>query len=110
MLAARMINGKAHKEIKILFLSIFVNSRGGSNRIRIISLLRKEPLNLNQMSLTTGMDYKSISHHMNVLEKNNIISKSEEGYGHINYISPLLEANIEIFDEIVSIEKNSSSN
>ncbi|HSB49919.1 MAG TPA: ArsR family transcriptional regulator, partial [Nitrosopumilaceae archaeon] len=45
---------------------------------------------------------KAIQHHINVLEKNNLISKEGEKYGVMYFISTFLEVNMEAFDEIAN--------
>ena len=60
---------------------VFAGSRGGLNRLRIISTLKDKPMNTNQLANELGLDYKAIQHHIHVLEKNNLISKEGEKYG-----------------------------
>ena len=85
---------------KRLLWFIFAGTRGGLNRLRIISRLRKNPANTNQLSKDLGMDYKSIQHHIKVLEKNNLISSAGEKYGVLYFISTYLEVNMETFEDI----------
>ena len=86
---------------KRLLWFLFAGSRGGLNRIKIVSILKEKPLNANQLSKELGLDYKAIQHHIRVLEKNNIITKAGEKYGVTYFISTFLEVNMEAFDEIV---------
>jgi predicted transcriptional regulator len=85
---------------KRLLWFVFAGSRGGLNRLRIISILKEKPMNTNQLANELGLDYKAIQHHINVLEKNNLISKEGEKYGVTYFISTFLEVNMETFDEI----------
>ena len=87
-------------ESKRLMWFIFAGSRGGLTRLRIISLLKKTPLNTNQLSKELGFDYKAIQHHIKVLEKNNMITKVGEKYSVMYFISTFLEANMKTFEEI----------
>lgn len=85
---------------------LFAGSRGGENRIRIINLLKEQPYNMNQLAEMMGLDYKAIQHHIRVLEKNNMVTKTGEKYGVLYFISNYLEYNIEAFDEVkAAIEK-----
>jgi predicted transcriptional regulator len=86
---------------KRLLWFIFAGSRGGLNRLRIISTLKKQPKNTNQLANELGLDYKAIQHHINVLVKNNLLVKEGEKYGITFFISTFLEVNMESFDEIV---------
>lgn len=87
-------------ESKRLMWFIFAGSRGGLTRLRIISMLKKTPLNTNQLSKELGFDYKAIQHHIRVLEKNNMITKVGEKYSVMYFISTFLETNMETFEEI----------
>ncbi len=94
-------------EAKRLLWYLFAGSRGGENRIRIIDLIKEQPHNINQLADLLGIDYKSVQHHIGVLEKNNMVTKVGEKYGVIYVISNYLEANITAFNEVKSaIDKN----
>src|ERR687889_1563119 len=85
---------------------LFAGSRGGENRIRIIALLKKRPYNINQLADALGVDYKLVQHHIGVLERNNMVTKTGEKYAVLYFISNYLEANIEALNEIqATIEK-----
>ncbi len=66
---------------------VFAGSRGGLNRLRIITAIKEKPQNTNQLANELGLDYKAIQHHINVLKKNNLISKEGEKYGITFFIS-----------------------
>ena len=92
---------------KRLLWFVFAGSRGGLNRIRLISTIRERPLNANQLAKELGLDYKAIEHHIRVLEKNNLITRVGEKYGATYFISTFLEVNLDSFDEIVKkLEKS----
>ncbi len=100
-LKARTIKAKRDLQTKTLFWPLFVGSRGGANRIRIMSVLRKRPSNRNQLSTELGLEYKGIQHHLNVLEENNLVKKIGKQFGLIYCVSRFFENNEIIFDEIV---------
>jgi len=85
---------------KRLLWFVFAGSRGGVNRFRIISELRENPMNANQLSNRLQLDYKAIQHHIGVLEKNSLVEKEGERYGVTYFVSAFLEANMEAFEEI----------
>ena len=86
---------------------VFTGSRGGLNRLRIITVLKEKPQNTNQLANELDLDYKAIQHHINVLKKNNLISKEGEKYGITFFISTFLEVNMETFNEIANkLEKS----
>jgi DNA-binding transcriptional ArsR family regulator len=68
-------------DAKRLLWFVFAASRGGLNRLKIISKLKENPLNTNQLAKEMGLDYKANQHHVRVLEKNNMIIKVGEKYG-----------------------------
>ena len=87
-------------DAKRLLWFVFSGSRGGLNRLKIISAIKDNPSNINQIAKKLGFDYKAIQHHVRVLEKNNLISKAGEKYGVIYFVSTFLEVNMEVFEEI----------
>jgi len=101
ILKARTIEAKSHLQTKIVFWTLFVGSKGATNRIRIMSALRKKPSNRNQLSKELGMDYKGIQHHLKVLEGNNLVKKIGNHYGATYCVSELFESSELVFDEIV---------
>jgi len=101
-LQAKTIEAKRHLQIKTVFWLLFVGSRGGTNRIRIMSVLRNRPRNRNQLAIELGIDYKNIQHHIKVLEGNNLVKKIGNLYGVTYYVSALFENNEIVFDEIVA--------
>ncbi len=110
ILRARSLNAKRHLQIKIVFWLLFVGSRGGTNRIRIMSVLRNRPRNRNQLATELGVDYKNIQHHIKVLEGNNLVKKIGNPYGVTYCVSALFENNEIVFDEIVDRLKNLNRN
>ena len=87
-------------DAKRLLWFVFAASRGGLNRLKIISKIKENQLNTNQLARELGLDYKAIQHHIRVLEKNNMITKVGEKYGITFFISTFLEVNMEAFEEI----------
>jgi len=92
---------------KRLLWFVFAGSRGGLNRLRIISAIQEMPMNTNKLAEKLGLDYKAIQHHLRVLEKNNLVSKQGEKYGMLYFVSPLLENNLGSLNEIsAKLEKS----
>ena len=107
LLTVRTSETEGHSlEAKMIMWYLFTGTRGSINRIRIISLLKKRPMNRNQISVELKLDYKVIMHHMKVLEKNNMIKKFGIGYGANYFTSLLFESHQEIFNEIITKVKN----
>jgi len=83
---------------------LIAGSRGGTNRARIIEALHDRPYNVNQLSQKLDLDYKTIQHHIKVLEDHNIIVNSDgkKKYGALIFLSNRMEENYPIFLEIMS--------
>jgi len=100
MVQVQTLETKGHRETKMLMWVVFAGSKGAANRIKIINLLKKHPYNVNQLSEELHLDYKTIQHHIRVLETNNFVSKAGSSYPIIYFIAPLLEFNMEMLEEI----------
>ena len=89
------------RPLKYLLGWLIAGTRGGPTRARIIETLKETPQNANQLATVLKMDYRTIRHHLKVLEKNRIITTAGEGYGTTYFLSPVLEENYVLFEEIV---------
>ncbi|NYB51786.1 MAG: winged helix-turn-helix transcriptional regulator [Methanobacteriaceae archaeon] len=80
---------------------LIAGSSGGPNRARIIRALNQRPYNANQLSEALNLNYKTIRHHIKVLEENNIItSAGKQKYGEMYFLTDKMEENYETFQEI----------
>ncbi|MEA1992918.1 MAG: winged helix-turn-helix domain-containing protein [Euryarchaeota archaeon] len=75
-------------------------TRGGKNRVRIINALKEKPMNANQLSKELNLDYKTIRHHVEILEENQILTIVGEGYGNTYFLSDQMEENFDLLTEI----------
>ena len=89
------------RSLKYLLGWLIAGTRGGATRAKIIEILKETPQNANQLATQLGMDYRTIRHHLKVLEKNRIVTAAGEGYGTTYFLSPVLEENYGLFEEIV---------
>jgi len=81
---------------------LIVGTRGGVTRAQIIKALKETPRNANQLAQLLKMDYRTIRHHLKVLEKNGIITSAGERYGVTYFLSPEMEENYALFEEILN--------
>ena len=88
------------RSIKHLLQWLIAGTRGGVNRAQIIYMIREEPKNANQLSSILEVDYRTVRHHLDVLEKNKLITSMGDRYGKMYFLSNELEENFEIFEEI----------
>lgn len=87
--------------MKHLLWYLIAGTRGGETRGKIVELLRKNPSNANKIAEILKLDYKTVRHHLQVLEKNNIIIPINKGnYGAVYFLSELMESNIGVFGGI----------
>jgi len=89
------------RPFKYLLGWLIAGTRGGLTRAKIIQILNETPQNANQLATRLGMDYRTIRHHLRVLEKNKLITSAGEGYGTTYFLSPTMEDNYPQFKEIV---------
>ena len=88
------------RAVKRLLWWLLAGSTGGLNRARIINALDERPYNANQLTEKLKLDYKTVRHHLEVLEENDMITASGKKYAKMYFISPLLEENMEVFSSI----------
>ena len=88
------------KGFKYLLGWLITGMRGGAMRAQIITALKECPQNANQLATLTGKDYRTIRHHLSVLEKNRIITSAGDGYGVTYFLSPEMEENYALFEEM----------
>lgn len=79
---------------------LIAGSRGGGNRGKILETIQEEPMNANQLGEVLGVDYRTIRHHLGVLEKNGLITSMGPRYGTMYFISQNLEECWVDFEEI----------
>jgi len=89
------------RSLKYLLGWLIAGTRGGMSRAKIIQALNESPKNANQLATLLSMDYRTIRHHIDVLEKNRIITSAGEGYGKTYFLSPTMETNYSEFEEIL---------
>lgn len=90
------------RPFKYLLGWLIAGTRGGLTRAKMIQALKETPQNANQLATLLGMDYRTIRHHLEVLQKNKIIISAGEGYGKTYFLSPAMEENYALFEEILN--------
>lgn len=101
-LTLRSIQTESHPETKMIFWYLFATTKGAKTRIKIMNLIRTRPYNAHRISQELAMDYKAIKHHLEILEKNNIVDRFSAQYGSTFYPSSIFEENQNLYDELVS--------
>ncbi len=91
------------KYLKRLLWYLLGGTRGGPTRAEILKTLRDRPLNANQLAEALRVDYKTIQHHLRVLEENGLVAPSEKGaYGAMIFLTPKMEEAILYLEDIWS--------
>jgi predicted transcriptional regulator len=85
---------------KVFLWWLIAGSKGGENRARIILELKKRPYNANKLANKLSLDYKTIRHHMDVLNENQIVESTGEKYGALFFLSEDMEKNYDTFMDI----------
>jgi DNA-binding transcriptional ArsR family regulator len=89
------------RSLKYLLGWLIAGTRGGPTRAKIILALKETPQNANQLATLLKMDYKTMRHHLEVLEKNKIIISVGDRYGATYFLSQTMEDNYVLFEEIM---------
>ena len=87
--------------MKNLLWYLIAGTKGGATRGKIIQLLKEKPSNANKIAKILKLDYKTVRHHLAVLEKNKIIIAVNKGnYGAVYFLSELMQEHINVFGKI----------
>ncbi|MCL5678052.1 MAG: helix-turn-helix domain-containing protein [Candidatus Thermoplasmatota archaeon] len=68
--------------------------------MNILKCILAEPMNAHQLSLTLKLNYRTVEHHMNVLQKNGFVSVVGDGYGQTYFPSDAALENRECIEEL----------
>ncbi|HLD59719.1 MAG TPA: winged helix-turn-helix domain-containing protein [Candidatus Bilamarchaeaceae archaeon] len=80
---------------------LMAGTKGGPNRLQILYMLSVRPYNANQLSKETGLDYKTIKHHLEILVKNGLILVSrEKKYGELYHLTEFSKEKVKLFEKI----------
>jgi DNA-binding transcriptional ArsR family regulator len=95
------VSSQGDQTFRRLVYFLLAGSRGGPNRIQILKYLKDDPCNAHKLSKELNLDYKTILHHLKVLEQHGLIVSSNKGaYGNVYFISPYFESRYSILEEI----------
>lgn len=87
--------------MKKLLWWLIAGSTGGPNRAKIIMALKDRPYNAHQLAEKLNLNYKTVRHHLKVLEENNVITSSgKHKYGELYFLSDDMDQNYHLFYDI----------
>lgn len=80
---------------------VLAGTRGGPNRARILDAVRERPRNANRLAEETGLAYQTVRHHLDVLERNDVITSTDEDYGAVYLPSDRTRQHWDTVEEII---------
>jgi DNA-binding transcriptional ArsR family regulator len=87
--------------LRQLLWYLIAGTRGGWNRGQIIDALRQRPQNAHELSQTLRLDYRTVRHHLALLEQHGLVARPAGAvYGSPYFLASILEANLPLYDEI----------
>jgi predicted ArsR family transcriptional regulator len=89
------------RPLKYLLGWLIAGTRGGTTRAEIMKTIHEMPQNANQLATTLKVDYKTVRYHLEVLEKNHIVTSVGDKYGATYFLTQMMEDNYSVFEEIV---------
>ena len=89
------------RPLKYLLGWLIAGTRGGITRAEIIKTIHETPQNANQLATNLKVDYKTVRYHLEVLEKNRIVTSVGDKYGATYFLTQMMEDNYSVFEEIL---------
>ncbi len=87
---------------------LILGTRGGVNRARIIKKLNERPYNAHQLAEELNVNYRTIRHHIKILEDSDVVKSAGEKYGKMYFLSESMEENYDDFEIIWKQVKKSN--
>lgn len=78
---------------------LLVGTRGGPNRIRILQRLHATPANAHQIAAGLDLDYRTVRHHLRLLERNGAIARPvKDAYAAPYELAPYLAEHFDLVE------------
>jgi DNA-binding transcriptional ArsR family regulator len=85
---------------------LLAGTRGGPNRLRILKELRESPANAHQLSSSLELDYRTVRHHLRLLEQNGAVARPVgEAYAAPYELSQYLAEHFHDLEEILQVRR-----
>jgi len=81
---------------------LFAGSAGARTRGLVLTAIREEPRNAQQLSEALKLDYTTVRHHLKVLEQNRIVVTEGNSYGKLYFVSDSMEAHWQSLESIMA--------
>lgn len=93
---------RSYREIRLIVRWLLEGSRGGKLRARILLLLKEKPMNPNQLAKELGVNYRTVIHHLRILQEHELVEKlGGNNYGAPYALTRLSEEIWEYIEEVV---------
>lgn len=89
---------------------LILGTRGGINRAKIIKKLKGRPYNAHQLAEELNVNYRTIRHHIKILEDGEVVKSAGEKYGKMYFLSENMEKNYNDFETIWEQVKDKNNN
>jgi predicted transcriptional regulator len=86
--------------MKLMLWWLILGTRGGLNRAKIIKKLKDQPYNSNQLAEELNVNYRTITHHIKILENSNVVSSFGEKYGKMYFLSDEMKKDYAEFEDV----------
>lgn len=81
---------------------LFVGTRGGANRARLVRALDERPMNANQLSDELDVDYNTVRYHLDKLIDHNVLESGGEAYGELYFLTDQFETHRDTFEDVLA--------
>ncbi len=92
-----------------MFWWIVVGSKGGEMRAKMLDLLCERPMNANQLAEALKVNYRTVTHHLDVLSKNGLIKAEGPKYGQMYFPSESCRSHRNLLKRLVEGGSSSTS-
>jgi predicted transcriptional regulator len=89
-----------HDRMEKALWYLLTATRGGENRVRLIRALSERPKNANRLAEELDVSYKTVRHHLDMLEEHGIVEPGDNDYGKLYFLTDQFETNRETFEAI----------
>jgi DNA-binding transcriptional ArsR family regulator len=88
---------------------LLCGTRGGPNRLRILDRLELSPANAHQLASSLDLDYRTVRHHLRLLERNGAVARPVgDAYAAPYELSPYLLAHFEDVRALLNVSQRTS--
>ena len=80
---------------------VLAGTRGGPNRARLLRALDERPRNANRLAEDLDLAYKTVRHHLDVLEENDVVESTGQEYGAVYLPTERTRTHWETVEDII---------